>query len=166
MNASMGKKIKTEIIPLRGLTTIQFGDTTEQVEFLLGPPEETEVIDPIEEGGFPTLVYYYWDECITFFFNQSAEKPFLIAMETDDLKATLLDERIFKMKPDEIVSLMASQKLFDYEKETEDWGEVRYTWEEWNIDFYFDKNQLSVVNWSAILDAEGKVFIPDEPIRW
>jgi hypothetical protein len=87
-------------------------------------------------------------------------------METDDLKATLLDERIFKMKPDEIVSLMASQKLFDYEKETEDWGEVRYTWEEWNIDFYFDKNQLSVVNWSAILDAEGKVFIPDEPIRW
>jgi hypothetical protein len=87
-------------------------------------------------------------------------------METDDLKATLLDERIFKMKPDEIVSLMASQKLFDYEKETEDWGEVRYTWEEWNIDFYFDKNKLSVVNWSAILDAEGKVFIPDEPIRW
>ena len=162
----MGKKIKTEIIPLRGLTTIQFGDTSEQVEFLLGPPEEKEELDAIAEGEPPTLAYYYWDECLTFFFSQRDEKPFLIAIETDDLKATLLDQRIFKMKPEEIVSLMASQKLFDFEKETEDWGEVRYTWEEWNIDFYFDNNKLSVVSWSAILDEEGKVYIPDEPIRW
>lgn len=162
----MGKKIKTEIIPLRGLSTIQFGDTAEQVEFLLGPPEETDEMEPLSEGEPATLVYYYWDECLTFFFSRAAEKPFLIAIETDDLKATFLDQRIFKMKPDEIVALMAGQKLFEYEKETEDWGEVRYTWEEWNIDFYFDKDKLTVVNWSALLDAEGKVVIPDEPIRW
>ena len=157
----MAKKIKTEVLPLKGLPVLQFGDTVDQIEFLMGPPEETETLDPGEEGEFPMLVYYYWDDCITFFFNASAEKPYLIMMETDDLDAMLFDKKIFKLKPQEVVSLLAGNKSFEYEKETEAWGQTRYSWDDLNMDFYFEGNKLETLTWGAQLDEDLRVIIPE-----
>lgn len=158
-------EIKTEILPLRGLPLINFGDTIEDVESILGKPEETLMLEDIEERTLPAMVYLYWNSCLTFFFSTLEEKPFLIMIETDDLNAQLLDEKIFKMKPKQFIALLSGQKLFDFEKEQER-HEIRYTWDEWNIDFYFDGDKLSTVNWSAQLDDTGHVVIPEEPFKW
>jgi len=158
-------KIKTEILPLRGLPLISFGDTIEDVEFILGKPEETMMLEAAAEGTYPALVYFYWDRYLTLFFSTLDEKPFLIMIETDDMNAQLLDEKVFRLNPKQLVALFAGQKLFDYEKEQQG-QETRYTWDEWNIDFYFNADKLSTISWSAQLDDNGHVVMPEKSFKW
>lgn len=141
------KKKPIEILPLQGLPELKFGEDIAQAEFVFGKPEETEEFDD-EEFEFQTIVYYYWDLGLSLFFKK-AKKPVLIAIETDDLKATLLDKKVFQMNEKALIEFFATQKMYDYEAEVEDWGERRLTWEAWNIDFYFEGKEMTTINWSA-----------------
>jgi len=157
----MAKKIKTEILPLRGLPNIPFGCTPGHLEFVLGPPEEIDKTEALQSDDIPSLVYYYWDLCLTFFFDTSGPEPFLIMIETDDLDALLLEKKIFKLKPPDLISLIASEKIYDYEKEAETWGQMRFSWDDWNIDFYYDGSKLETITWGAKMnDAFTKVELP------
>jgi hypothetical protein len=147
------KKIAIEILPLLGLPDLKFGEGIEQAEYVFGKPEETEEFDD-EEFEHQTIVYYYWDLGITLFFKKT-EKPYLIAIETDDLKATLLDKKVFQMNEKALIEFFATQKMYDFETEVEDWGEKRLTWDAWNIDFYFDGKELSTINWSEEIEKKN-----------
>ena len=142
-------KVKIEILPLVGLPDLKFGDTTEQAEYIFGKPEETDELE--DEDGPGTIVYSYWDIGINMFFRK-AEKPYLVALETDNLQTILLEKKVFKLNEKALTELMFSQKQFDYESEMEEWGEKRFTWEAWNIDFYYEGKEIATINWSADLD--------------
>ncbi|MDO9511487.1 MAG: hypothetical protein Q7J34_06990 [Bacteroidales bacterium] len=153
-------KFNPEILPLKGLPEIKFGDTIQQLEFVLGPPEETDELDDDFDPEGKTLVYHYWDKFHTFFFRGKG-KPFLISIESDHLDTSIFDQKIFKMKEEEIVALFAENKFTDTDIEEEEWGEKRLSYEELAIDFYFEDGQLSTVNWSAELDDFGDVVLTD-----
>ncbi len=158
----MAVKNKTEILPLQGLPNIPFGSAPSHVEFVLGPPEEIDETEALLSDDIPSLVYYYWDLCLTFFFDTSGAEPFLIMIETDDLDALLLEKKVFRLKPPELISLIASEKIYEYEKEAETWGQTRYSWDEWNIDFYYEDSKLETITWGARMNDEfTQVELPE-----
>lgn len=151
-------KVSFEILPLKGMPGLNFGDTVQQVEFVLGPPEETDELEDDFDPEGKTLVYHYWDQFITLFFR-GKDKPFLISIESDHLDTSIFDQKVFKMNENQITDLFAENKYTEVDTEEEEWGEKRVSVEELAIDFYFEEGVLATVNWSAELDDFGDVVV-------
>ena len=58
------------------------------------------------------------------------------------MEATLFGKKVFEMGEKEIVKLMVDNQYFEQDVDNEDWGERRVTFNEGNIDFYFDNDDL------------------------
>ncbi len=53
------------------------------------------------------------------------------------------------MKQEEIIGLMHEKGYIDMEDDEETWGELRVSFDDAQIDFYFLDNQLTLVSWSC-----------------
>ncbi|MES2591775.1 MAG: hypothetical protein V4608_07815 [Bacteroidota bacterium] len=133
-----------EIKPGIGLTALLFGSTMSDAEKAFGQPEDTQLIDDIEECQ--TTVWHYWENGFTLFFDEQNNQQFNCA-EIDNNEALLWGHKIFDSKEKQIIELFKSKGIIHYETEQHDWGEKRLSFDEANIDFYFEKNKLVSINY-------------------
>lgn len=127
----------------KGLGNILFGMLVEEVVSLLGEPTQVESIDNAADES--TTVLHYENEGLSLFFE--GENPTLQCIDLSNIDATLFGAEIFDMNESEIVKLMVDHDYTEQDIDNEDWGERRITFNEGNIDFYLDQNELLSIIW-------------------
>ncbi len=127
----------------KGLGNILFGMPVEEVVALLGEPTQVESLDNAADET--TTVLHYEDDGLSLFFE--GDNPTLQCIDLSNTDATLFGAEIFDMTEAEIVQLMISHNYVEQDIENEDWGERRITFNEGNIDFYLDQNDLLSIIW-------------------
>lgn len=137
-----------EIKPGIGLSSLSFGATMEEAEKYFGKPEDSQLIDDLEE--FQTTVWHYWESGFTLFFDEQHRQLFNCA-EIDNEETQLWGKKVFDLKEKQIIELFKENGITMYESEQHEWGEKRLSFEEVNIDFYFEKNKLISVNYCKSL---------------
>lgn len=141
-----------DIKPGIGLSSLSFGSSMEDAEILFGKPEDTQLIDDLEE--FQTTVWHYWENGFTLFFDEQNQQLFNCA-EIDNTEAQLWGEKVFNLKEQQIIELFKENGITIYESEFHEWGEKRLSFDEANIDFYFEKNKLISINYcKPLLDSQ------------
>lgn|SRR5574344_1279505 len=125
----------------KGLGDILFDMPVEKVVSILGEATEVESIENAADEA--TTVLHYEDDGITLFFE--GENPTLQCIDISCEDATLFDENVFDMTEKEIVQLLVKNNYFEQDIENEDWGERRVSFNEGNIDFFFDNEELQSV---------------------
>lgn len=136
--------ISFEIKPCIGFSALLFGASMADAEIVFGKTDEVQLIDEIEE--FQTTVWHYWDNGFTLFFDERNNQLFN-CVEIDNFEAQLWGQKIFDLKEKQIIELFKSKGFTVYETEQHEWGEKRLSFDDVNIDFYFEKNKLKSLNY-------------------
>lgn len=145
--------MQLEIKPLVGISDLPFGATMEDAEKIFGRPDDTQLIDDIEE--YCTTVWHYWEGGFTLFFDENNNKLFNSVEIDSDATAQLWGKNVFDLKEKYIIELFSENGITLYESEQHDWGEKRLSFEQANIDFYFEKNKLISINFGKpLLDSQ------------
>ena len=125
----------------QGIGDLKFDMPVEEVVAILGEADEVETIDnAIDET---TTVLRYHDSLTLFF--EGPYNPTLSCIDITNEDATLFGKEIFDMNEKEIVRLMVDNHYFEQDADNEDWGERRITFNEGNIDFFLEDDELMSV---------------------
>ncbi len=138
-----------QIILKKGMGDIHFGCTPEVVRALLGDPDEVEELESAVDGVVESIVWNYPDAGLNFFFEASNGEPTLSTIESDNLETVVFNAKIFNLTRDSIINLMKENGYTDMDEDDETWGEHRITFDDAQIDFYFDDQELTLVSWSC-----------------
>lgn len=133
-----------EIKPILGLSDLLFGASMADAEKVFGKAEESEFLDDIEDSQ--STVWHYWEQGFSLFFDEHNEQIFC-CVEIDNEDMVLWGQKIFSFTEKQIIDLFKSKGITNFETEVHEWGEKRLTFDEVNIDFYFEKNKLSSINY-------------------
>lgn len=125
-----------EITIKQGYGEIRFDMPVEEVVATMGDADEVECIDNAE--GEPTTILRY--PGLTLFFE--GDCPILACIDISNEEATLFGKQIFELNEKEVVKLMVSNKYYEQDIENEDWGERRISFNEGNIDFFFEDDEM------------------------
>lgn len=140
--------MKINIELKKGMDNLTFEASPEKVRVLFGEPEEVEELENATEGSVESIVWSYPETGLNFFFEASTGEPTLCTIESDNIETVLFGKKIFSLSPAEIVTLMKENGFAEPEEDDETWGEHRITFEDAQVDFYFNEKELSVVSWS------------------
>lgn len=143
----------------KGLGKIKFGLTQDEVEELIGEPEEVEESD--EEDEFEHQAWNYWEEGYSLYFDKEDDYR-LSCIETANREVQLWDERIFEMSQEQVKQLFADHDIVGMEEEEMEGGETRISYERHMIDLYFDEDQLIAVNFGVFIDDNLEVKWPEK----
>ncbi|RAU84254.1 hypothetical protein [Pontibacter arcticus] len=143
----------------RGLGKIQFGLTRDEVEKLIGEPEEVEESD--EDDEFEHQAWNYWEEGYSLYFDKEDDYR-LSCIETANREVQLWGERIFEMSQAQVKQLFADNDITGMEEEEMEEGETRISYEKHMIDLYFDEDQLIAVNFGVFINDNLEVVWPDK----
>ncbi len=124
----------------QGIGDIRFQMPIDDVIAILGETQEVETIDNAVDETTTVLRY---TNGMTFFFEGDNQNLTCIDISNPDI--TLFGKKIFDLNEKEIVNLMVENKYFEQDVDNEDWGERRVTFNEANIDFYFEDEELQSV---------------------
>jgi len=133
-----------EIKPVLGLSDLLFGASMLDAEKVFGKAEESEFLDDIEDCE--STVWHYWEKGFSLFFDEKSEQIFC-CVEIDNEEVILWGQKIFDLSEKQIIDLFKSKGISAFETELHEWGEKRLSFDEVNIDFYFEKNKLSSINY-------------------
>jgi hypothetical protein len=122
----------------KGLGEIEFGMPVEDIVQLLGTADEVENIDNAADES--TTVLRYNDDGLTLFCE--GENPTVACIDVANEDCTLFGEDIFDLDERQLVALMVKNNLTEQDVDEEDWGERRVTFNQGNIDFYYDNGEL------------------------
>lgn len=142
-----------EIKPKEGLGEIKFGEIPENVTKLIGTPGSAEEISTDDDLKTTILSF---DNGVTVFLEGLVE-PVVSNFDIDNANATLFGAKVFEMSEKAIIDLMKKNGFTSMEKEDEEWGETRLTFEDAMIDFYFEEGVLAAVNWGVIVNDDGSI---------
>lgn len=142
-----------EIKPKIGLGDIKFGEIPENVTKIFGEPEQAEEIT--SDDDLKTTILSY-NNGVTIFLEGIVE-PVVSNFDIDNKKASLFGKEIFGMQENDIIALMNEKGYREIEKEEEEWGEVRLTFDDALVDFYFEEDQLVAVSWGVLINDDGSV---------
>ena len=131
---------------LEGLNEIEFGTAREKFTELMGEPSQVEIISE-EDEPVQTELLEYPQLMTTFFFEGKNNKFYLNSCDTTNTNAVLFGKKIFDLDKKTIISLFKNMGFDKYETATEEWGEMRMTFENSMCDLYFNGNQLTSVIW-------------------
>ncbi|MCQ2306430.1 MAG: hypothetical protein MJ000_02555 [Bacteroidales bacterium] len=133
------------IEPLKGYGDLAFEMTLDEVVEIIGKPDKQEEIEPVEDGDDSHIVVldYYNLDLSLYFEGNSVSR--LYNFYTVNEKTALYGAKIFDLNKDELIELMAKNGHKNYVEDTDDGDCV--TFEDVNIDFYFDENELAEVFW-------------------
>lgn len=126
------------IKPKKGIGDIEFGMPVEEVVKILGQADEVENIDNAADES--TTVLRYNDDGLTLFCE--GENPTVSCIDVSNEDCTLFGESVFDLDERQLVALMVKNNLTEQDVDEEDWGERRVTFNEGNIDFYYDNGEL------------------------
>jgi hypothetical protein len=121
-----------------GVGDIKFGMPVEEIVKLLGTADEVENIDNAADES--TTVLRYNNDGLTLFCE--GENPTLACIDISNEDCTLFGEQVFNLDERALVSLMVKNNITEQDVDEEDWGERRVTFNEGNIDFYYDNGEL------------------------
>ncbi len=121
----------------QGIGELEFDMPIEKIIPILGEADEVETIEnAIDET---TTVLRYKDSMTLFF---EGYNPTLTCIDIIDEDTTLFGQPVFDLEEKEIVKLMVDNKYFEQDIDTEAWGERRISFNEGNIDFFFEDGEL------------------------
>lgn len=129
-----------ELTIKKGIGDIVFDMPVEEVVARLGEPSE---VDNIENAADESTTVLRYEDCFTLFFE--GDNPTLSCIDITDEDTTLFGTAIFDLGEKEIVQLMVAHDYFEQDVDTEDWGERRVSFNEGNIDFFFEDDELMSV---------------------
>ncbi len=133
----MNKEIQIK----KGYGDIRFDMPVEEVVALLGDADEVEAIENAADET--TTVLRYSDSCTLFF---EGDNPTLSCIDITDEDTLLFGKEIFDLSEKEIVALMVANKFFEQDVDNEEWGERRVSFNEGNIDFYLEDDELMSIS--------------------
>ncbi|MCX2740562.1 hypothetical protein [Pontibacter anaerobius] len=143
----------------KGLGKIKFGLTMDEVEELIGEPEEVEESD--EEDEFEHQAWNYWEEGYSLYFDKEDDYR-LSCIETANREVLIFGERVFEMSREQILQLFADHDIINPEEEEAETGETRISFEKEMIDLYFDEDQLIAVNFGVFINDDLEVVWPEK----
>ena len=144
------------IQPLKGYGEIPFGMTLDDTVKLLNMPDFYEELNDMEETGNRSI-YYEYDDIQTNIYFEGITKSVVACFETENEAATLFGKKVFDLKKEDAVKLMKDNGFKDVEEETED-GELRVSFEDAMMDFFFDGNVMTAVSWGVLVDEQGEII--------
>ena len=144
------------IKPLKGYGEIPFGMTLDDAVKLLNMPDFYEELNDMEETGNRSIFYQY-DSLATNIYFEGITKSVVACFETENKAATLYGKKVFDLKKDEAVKLMKANGYKDLEEEMEE-GELRVTFEDALIDFFFEGDKMTAVSWGVLVDEQGEII--------
>ena len=144
------------IMPLKGYGEIPFGMSLDETVKLLNMPDFYEELSDMEETGNRSI-YYEYDAIQTNIYFEGVTKSVVACFETENEAATLYGKKVFGLKKDEIIKLMKDNGFNELEEETED-GELRVSFEDAMIDFFFEGDSISAVSWGVLVDEQGDII--------
>ncbi|MBK0403581.1 hypothetical protein I5M27_11330 [Adhaeribacter sp. BT258] len=148
---------ENEIVLGQGIGDIKFGLTMEEIETIMGKPEEVEESEEDEE--FEYQVWNYWEEGYSFYFDEDDDYR-LGLIETANEEVTLFGQKIFQMKQSEVETLLKSKGLSNPDKETLETGERHITYEKEMLDMYFENDALVTVKFGVLVTDDLEVQWP------
>ena len=143
-------------MPLKGYGEIPFGMTLDEAVKTLGMPDFYEELSDMEETGNRSIFYEY-DELETNIYFEGVTKSVVACFETENTEATLYGKPVFDLTKEEIIDLMKKQGFKELEEETED-EELRVSFEDAMVDFFFDEDELTAVSWGVLVDEQGDII--------
>ena len=144
------------IMPLKGYGEIPFGMTLDDAVKKLGMPDFYEELSDMEETGNRSI-YYEYDELETNIYFEGVTKSVVACFETENMEATLYGKQVFELNKDEVVKLMKDNGFKELEEEVED-GELRVSFEDAMVDFFFEGDKISAVSWGVLVDEQGDII--------
>ena len=144
------------IMPLKGYGEIPFGMTLDEAVKKLGMPDFYEELSDMEETGNRSI-YYEYEELETNIYFEGVTKSVVACFETENMEATLYGEPVFDLTKEEIIDLMKGQGFKELEEESED-DELRVSFEDALIDFFFDEDELTAISWGVLVDEQGDII--------
>jgi len=144
------------IVPLKGYGEIPFGMSLDDTVKLLNMPDFYEELSDMEETGNRSI-YYEYDAIQTNIYFEGVTKSVVACFETENEAATLYGKKVFDLNKDEVVKVMKDNGFKEMEEETED-GELRVSFEEAMIDFFFEGDKISAVSWGVLVDEQGDII--------
>lgn len=144
------------IMPLKGYGEIPFGMTLDEAVKLLNMPDFYEELSDMEETGNRSI-YYEYDGIQTNIYFEGITKSVVACFETENEAATLYGKKVFDLKRDEIIKLMKDNGFKDLDEGEED-GELRVSFEDALVDFFFDGDVMTAVSWGVLVDEQGDII--------
>ena len=144
------------IQPLKGYGEIPFGMTLDETVKLLNMPDFYEELSDMEETGNRSI-YYEYDSILTNIYFEGVTKSVVACFETENEVATLYGKKVFELKKPEVIQLMKDNGFKELEEETED-GELRVSFEDAMIDFFFTEDKMTAVSWGVLVDEQGDII--------
>ena len=144
------------IKPLKGYGEIPFGMTLDETVKLLNMPDFYEELGDMEETGNRSIFYEY-EEIQTNIYFEGITKSVAACFETENEEATLYGEKVFELDKETIIDLMKEHGFKELEEEVED-EELRVSFEDALIDFFFEDDMLVAVSWGVLVDDQGNII--------
>ena len=135
-----------KIEPLKGYGELQFGMPIDDVVEILGQPTNQEEIESAYEDDSHVIVLDFDDNDFSAYFEGN-ETMALTNFYTFNEKSELFGAKIFDLNKEELVELMKQNGYEVFIEDKEDGDCITY--EDLNLDFYFDNNQLVEVFWEC-----------------
>ena len=147
-----------EIKPCIGLSDLLFGTTMTEIQKRIEKPEEVELLDDVDDCI--STVWHYWKSGFSLFFDEQNNQLFC-CIEIDNKEAILWEKKVFDLNEKQIVDLFKSKNITRFETELHEWGEKRLSFDDANIDFYFEKNKLSSINYGKSMTDLNNLILPN-----
>lgn len=144
------------IMPQKGYGEIPFGMTIDETVKLLNMPDFYEELSDMEETGNRSI-YYEYDAIQTNIYFEGVTKSVVACFETENEAATLFGKKVFDLKKADVVKLMKDNGFKELEEETED-GELRVSFEDAMIDFFFTEDKMTAISWGVLVDEQGDII--------
>ncbi len=144
------------IQPLKGYGEIPFGMTLDDTVKLLNMPDFYEELSDMEETGNRSIFYEY-QEIQTNIYFEGITKSVVACFETENKAATLYGKKVFELEKGEVINLMKANGFKELEEENED-DELRVSFEDALIDFFFEDETLTAVSWGVLVDEQGDII--------
>ena len=144
------------IQPLKGYGEIPFGMTLDDTVKLLNMPDFYEELSDMEETGNRSIFYEY-QEIQTNIYFEGITKSVVACFETENKAATLYGKKVFELEKGEVINLMKANGFKELEEENED-NELRVSFEDALIDFFFEDETLTAVSWGVLVDEQGDII--------
>ena len=144
------------IVPLKGYGEIPFGMSLDETVKLLNMPDFYEELNDMEETGNRSI-YYEYDALQTNIYFEGVTKSVVACFETENEAATLYGQKVFDLNKEDAVKLMKANGFKDLTEEEED-GELRVSFEDAMVDFFFDGDTMTAVSWGVLVDEQGEII--------
>ncbi len=138
-----------------GLGDLKFGMSQNEVKELIGEPDETEMIDYAEEGedGMKSLAWHYDSHEFSLGFDEE-DDWLLVTISISSEAFTLDGEKLIGLSKDMVKKAIDHLNITDLE--LDDWSNEEgrkqelLSSEEKSVNFWFDNNELTEIQWGAI----------------